>query len=173
MIRVIGIVVMALSAVCVGYSTATNVKRRIDELIYVKRLMTMFQGELRYKNVALADGFAAVACRANGAYKELFLRLSSATEDNHSCTMAQVFAKNVDETLVGHTCLSKDDILRLKELGETMGYQDQNMQIANIDLYIERLTDSIEEDKAKMKDTMKMYRTLGVMGALVCILVFI
>lgn len=173
LIKIVGMCSLALAAILVGYRAALNVKGRIDELIYVKRLMTMFQGELRYKNATLSDGFMAVSRRANGTYRTLFERLSIATEENYSKTMAQLFEETVDSILVGNTLLSKEDICRLKELGETMGYQDQKMQLANIDLYIDRLSESIEEDRMKMKDTMKMYRTLGVLSGLASIIVFL
>ncbi len=173
MIKLIGIAGIAIAAVSVGYRTAANVKGRIDELLYVKRLMVMFQGELRYKNVMLSEAFAAVAGRAKGTYKELFTELSVATEENHSLAMSQIFTEKVEQVLKGQTLLGREDINRLKELGETLGYQDQKMQLAHIDLYIDRLSESIDEDRMKMKDTMKMYRTLGVMGALMCVIVFI
>ena len=173
LIKIVGICSIAMAAILVGYRAAQNVKGRIDELLYVKRLMIMFQGELRYKNVTLSDGFMTVSRRANGIYRTLFERLSIATEQNYSKSMAQLFEENIDSILVGNTLLSREDICRLKELGETMGYQDQKMQLANIDLYIDRLSEAIEEDRMKMKDTMKMYRTLGVLSGLASIIVFL
>lgn len=172
MIKLLGLVGLAVAAVSIGCISAANVKGRIEELVYVKRLMKLFHGELRYKNVMLTDAFMAVAHKANGVYKDLFGELAVATEDNYSLPMARVFGDKVEEVLKGHTLLNKEDIRRLKELGETLGYQDQKMQLANIELYIDRLTESIEEDRKGLGNTVKMYRTLGVMGALMCVIVF-
>ena len=172
MIKLIGMVGVAVSIACTGYTAAENVKSRVEELLYVRRLMLMFRGELRYKNAMLSDAFSTVAIRAKGTYEELFSKLSVATEENYSMPMSMVFSDNVDNILRGHTMLCKEDLDMLKELGETLGYQDQKMQLANIDLYIDRLSVSIDESRKKMVETMKMYRTLGVMGALMSIIVF-
>ena len=61
------------------------------------------------------------------------------------------------------TYLKENDLKNLKEGGETPGYQDQKMQISNIDLYIDRLSACIEEDKEKMGEQVKVYRTLAMM----------
>ncbi len=173
MIKFIGLAGMALAIVCTGYTAASNVKSRVEELLYVRRLMLMFQGELRYKNAMLSDAFNTVAMRAKGIYKEFFTKLSVATEENYTMPMSKVFSDNVEKILKGHTMLSREDLSMLKELGETLGYQDQKMQLANIDLYIDRVSQSIDESRKKMVETMKMYRTLGVMGALMSIIVFV
>ena len=165
---------MVLSAcVCTGCVMAQGVKKRIEELIYLKKIMLMFQGEVRYKNAMLSEGFLAVSLRAKEPYNSLFERLSEATENNNSSTMADVFDNEVEDILTGNTYLNGEDIKKLKELGETMGYQDQKMQLANIDLYIERLSSSIDEDKGKMNETMKVYRTLGIMAGIMITIVLI
>ena len=121
----------------------------------------------------LSDAFNTVAIRAKGIYKEFFTKLSVDTEENYTMPMSKVFSDNVEKILKGHTMLSREDLSMLKELGETLGYQDQKMQLANIDLYIDRVNQSIDESRKKMVETMKMYRTLGVMGALMSIIVFV
>ena len=75
--------------------------------------------------------------------------------------------------LGGNTFLNKEDVTRLKELGDTMGYQDQKMQLAKIDLYVDRLSQTVDEEKEKMSETMKMYKTLGVMAGIMIAIVLI
>ena len=166
MVKFIGIAMLIATAVATGSIMAYRVKQRVEELIYIKKLMLMFKGELRYKNAMLSEAFMSVAIRARGPYDKLFEGLSEATEKNYTTTMAKVFEMKVDEILIGNTFLKKEDIHWFKELGETMGYQDQKMQLANIDLYIDRLSSVVDEEKEKMNETMKMYRTLGVMAGL-------
>ena len=63
--------------------------------------------------------------------------------------------------------------MKTKEIGDTLGYQDKKMQISNIDLYIERLSDTIEESREKMGEQMKVYRTLAMMaGILISIILW-
>ena len=173
MIKLIGMGMLVAAAVSTGSIMAYRVKQRVEELTYIKKLMLIFKGELRYKNAMLSEAFMSVAIKARSPYNRLFEGLSEATENNHSTTMAKVFEAKVDELLVGDTYLNKDDVKWLKELGETMGYQDNKMQLANIDLYIDRLSSVVLEEKEKMNETMKMYKTLGVMAGLLITIVLI
>ena len=173
MVKLIGLVMLVAAEIATGSIMAYRVKMRVEELVYIKKLMLMFKGELRYKNAMLSEAFMAVSFRAKKPYDKLFDGLSKATEENNTTTMAKVFESKVDELLVEDTFLKKEDIHWFKELGETMGYQDQKMQLANIDLYVERLSQVVLEEKEKMNETMKMYRTLGVMAGLLVFIVLI
>ncbi|MBQ2745985.1 MAG: stage III sporulation protein AB [Lachnospiraceae bacterium] len=173
MIKIIGIAMLVASAIATGSVMACQVKERVEELLYLKKLMLIFKGELRYKNAMLSEAFMSVAMRAKAPYDSLFRELSEATEDNHSMTMSKVFEDKVDQVLGGNTFLNKEDVTRLKELGDTMGYQDQKMQLANIDLYVDRLSQTVDEEKEKMSETMKMYKTLGVMAGIMIAIVLI
>ena len=77
------------------------------------------------------------------------------------------------KVLVGNTYLKEKDLINLKEIGETLGYQDQKMQISNIDLYIDRLSACIEEDKEKMGEQVKVYRTLAMMTGVMLAIVLL
>jgi len=173
MLKFVGLVMLVATAIATGSIMAYHVKMRVEELVYIKKLMTMFKGELSYKNAMLSEAFMTVGLRAKKPYDRLFKGLSLATEENNTMTMAKVFETKVDELLTDDTFLKKEDIHWFKELGETMGYQDQKMQLANIDLYIERLSQMVLEEKEKMNETMKMYRTLGVMAGLLLFIALI
>ena len=53
--------------------------------------------------------------------------------------------------------------MKLGELGDTLGYQNQTMQLSNVDLFVERLSILIAEEQGKMNDTMKVYKTMSMM----------
>lgn len=163
MIKFVGIILLLGASFAAGRVLAYQIKQRVNELIYIKKLMLMFRGELDYRNAMLPEAFRAVAAKAREPYKKLFLELASSTEENYTMTMSGLFAEKVDKILEGNTFLKKEDLARFKELGDTLGYQNQKMQLSNIDLYLDRLSFSIDEDREKMADTMKVYRTLAMM----------
>lgn len=170
MIKFIGILLLLTASFASGIVLSHQVKQRVEELVYIKKLMLMFRGELDYKNAMLPEAFQAVAIKAKAPYDQLFSELADATEENFSMTMSGLFSEKVDKVLVGKTFLKKEDLTKLKEIGDTLGYQNQKMQLSNIDLYIDRLSVSIEEDREKMAETIKVYRTLAMMtGVLVSI----
>lgn len=170
MLKFIGILLILTASLAAGAVLAYQVKGRLEELIYIKKLMLMFRGELDYKNAMLPEAFRAVAVKAKAPYDELFGSLAKETEENFSMTMAGLFSETVDKVLAGRTYLKKEDLGGFKEIGDTLGYQNQKMQLSNVDLYIDRLSALIDDDREKMAETIKVYRTLAMMtGVLIAI----
>lgn len=166
MIKITGLLIVFISSIFAGYVLGNDVKFRVEELIYVKKLFLIFRGELDYKNAMLPDAFMAVAIRARNPYDKVFSELSKATEANCTESMSVVFRREIDKNLLGNSYLKKEDIQRIKEIGDTLGYQNKEMQLANIDLFIERLDVLIGEEQSKMNDTIKVYRTMSMMAGL-------
>lgn len=173
MIKFVGIIILLISSSAIGAVLSYKVKGRVEDMIYIKKLMIMFRGELNYKNSMLPDAFTAVSAKAKSPYNLFFSSLAKDTEENFSKNMTDVFADNVDKYIEKNTYLKQEDLEKLKEIGDTLGYQDKKMQISNIDLYIERLSDTIEESREKMGEQMKVYRTLAMMaGILISIILW-
>ena len=173
MIKLTGLIIVILSSVFAGGVMAKGVKLRVEELLYVKKVFLMFRGEIAYKNAMLPEAFSMVGARAREPYDELFTKLATAVEENCTETMACVFKDTIEEHLKGHTYLKHEDLLKIAELGDTLGYQNQTMQLSNIDLFIDRLETIIAEEQAKMNDTMKVYKTMSMMTGLFIAIVLV
>lgn len=173
MIKLVGLIVVVISSIFIGGVMAKGVKLRVEELFYVKKLLLMFRGEVAYKNAMLPEAFLMVGARSRAPYDKLFTELANATENNCTTTMAYVFKETIEKHLNGHTYLKKEDLLKLSELGDTLGYQNQTMQLSNIDLFVERLEVLIAEEQAKMNDTMKVYKTMSMMTGLFIAIVLV
>ena len=163
MIKIIGAIILIGSSIFAGSVLASRVKLRVEELIYLKKLLVMFRGELEYKNAMLPEAFLAVGNRAKAPYDNVFCQLAKATEDNCTITMARVFENVLSSCLKGNTYLKNEDLHKLYELGDTLGYQNKTMQLSNVDLYLDRLNVQIQEEREKMNDTVKVYRTISAM----------
>lgn len=163
MIKIMGVIILVGSSIFAGSVLGNRVKLRVEELIYLKKLLVMFRGELEYKNAMLPEAFIAVSHRAKEPYDKVFGELAVATEDNCTVTMADVFEEVVSKCLKGNTYLKNEDLHKLYELGDTLGYQNKTMQLSNVDLFLDRLNVQIQEEREKMNDTVKVYRTMSAM----------
>ena len=166
MIKIIGVIILIGSSILVGSVLANKIKLRVEELIYLKKLLVMFRGELEYRNAMLPDAFLSVANRAKEPYDNVFRELSKETENNCTETMASVFERVISKCLKGNTYLKNEDLHKLYELGDTLGYQNKTMQLSNVDLFLERLNVQIQEEREKMNDTVKVYRTMSAMAGI-------
>lgn len=166
MLKIIGFIIVILSSIIIGCVMGNNVKLRVEELVYVKKMLLMFKGELDYKNAMLSDAFFTVGIKAKEPYDKVFMELSRAAEENCTETMSLIFKRELEKNLVGNTYLKEEDINKIIEIGDTLGYQNKEMQLSNIDLFIERLDVLIGEEQNKMHDTVKVYRTMSIMTGL-------
>ena len=69
--------------------------------------------------------------------------------------------------------LSKKHIEKLKDLGNTLGFLDKEMQISYFNLMIEQLDTDIEDNNKRCRDNCKLYRTLGIMGGILVVLIIV
>lgn len=166
MIKIIGVIILIGSSILVGSVLANKIKLRVEELLYLKKLLVMFRGELEYRNAMLPDAFLSVANRAKMPYDSVFNELSKETEKNCTETMASMFERVISKCLKGNTYLNNDDLHKLYELGDMLGYQNKTMQLSNVDLFLERLNVQIQEEREKMNDTVKVYRTMSAMAGI-------
>ena len=163
MIKITGMLIVICSSIFAGRVLGNRVKLRVEELIYLKKLLLMFRGELDYKNAMLPEAFMSVAIRAKKPYDKVFDELSRTTESNCTSTMAVVFETVITKYLKGNTYLKNEDLQKVYELGDTLGYQNKIMQLSNVDLFLDRLNLQIQEEREKMNDTVKVYRTMSIM----------
>lgn len=71
----------------------------------------------------------------------------------------------MEETLKT-TCLRREDKQLLEKLGDNLGFLDQKTQLATINLYIHNLEECIEEGTKEMKEKVRLYHLLGVLGGI-------
>ena len=113
MIKFIGICLLIVSSVFAGGVLSINVKERIEELLYIKKLILMFRGELEYKNAMLSEAFMTVSTKAKSPYDTLFFELAIDTENNFTVSMSELFTRKINEILTNKTYLKKEDIQKV------------------------------------------------------------
>lgn len=169
MIKIIGIILILLSGTGIGFKASENLVIQNDRLKKMKKLITILRGEIKYNNSYIGQALLNVSSKVNSPYQEFLQYVSEKLEECSGKTLSEIWREGVDETL-SESCLNETQLLRFKDLGETLGFLDKEMQLSTFDLFMEQLDIEINENNKKMKDNCKLYKCLGMMGGILVVL---
>ena len=167
--KVIGSVVVIASSTCIGIKASDKLNMQLELLRKMKQLVILISGEIKYNNSYLGQAFLNVSNRICEPYKGLLIEVVETLNKDTGETFGDIWKKSVENKL-SKTELSKKHILKLQELGDTLGFLDKDMQISNFELFIERLDCEIEESVQKNKENCKLYRSLGVLSGIALVI---
>ena len=169
MMKWLGIGMVMAGSVGLGLWYSILYARRGKNLSACKRAMILLKGEIIYGRTPLPAALFQAAGRTKGAVS-LFLREVSERLEKGGDRLDTIWNLAVDEVLNDRE-FGDQDRCELKMLGDTLGYLDVEMQIQTIDLYLQRLEQSLEEYEKEKRNRTKLYPLLGTMcGALICII---
>lgn len=170
--KIIGSVIVIISSTCIGMKLSDKLNVQLELLRKMKHLVILIRGEIKYNNSYLGQAFLNISNRICEPYKGLMIEVAEKLDDETGETFADIWKKGVEEKLL-KTELSKKHILKLQELGDTLGFLDKEMQMSNFDLFIDRLDCEIEESVQKNKENCKLYRSLGVLSGIAIVILTI
>lgn len=145
--------------------------RRVGTLFYCRKGMMILRGEIAYGRVPISQALLQAAHRVNGAMAKFFLCLSKELE-NGAGDMPTVFYRTLQQTVTERD-MKQADKKELLELGDTLGYLDVEMQLSAIDLYLQRLEQSMREYEKEKKNRTRLYPVLGMMGGILLCMVIL
>ena len=170
--RIIALCVMTGSCVGLGFSKSLALSRRLAQLKTLKRIEMFLHGEISCARTPLPDAFWNIAGKVEEPFREFLREVSEDLNRYDGSSFGEVFAANV-ECHLRDTKLSKEDRNRFSELGQSMGYLDKAMQLANLEAYGRELDMTIEELTKGLPVRKKLCQSLGIMGGLFLAILFL
>ena len=141
-----GSLIVIFAGIGFGFHKAAKEQRRLEQGIAIKRMLYLLQGEIRY-------GFTPLP--------EAVLKISTKTEKEYQ-------PKKLKQVIYEPKFYEI-----LKNMGETIGYLDQQMQEKTILLTIEQLDDQIFLMKDQVVKNCKMYRSLGISLSVLIVIILL
>lgn len=165
MLKWIGVICVLAGCIGLGVYQSYLVKLRLENLADLKRSLICLRGEIEFGRTPLPEAFSCLGRRSHGDVSVFFQKLSrklipGTTQGN---SMAELWEEAAKETFVSKTLAAKD-FKEWLELGQTIGYLDSKMQVDTINLYIERLEQSLETGREEKSAKVRLYNLLGVMA---------
>lgn len=171
MVKFTGCIVIVLGTTLIGFKYADRIKQRYHSLMYLKKVLIMLRGEIDYNQSVINQIFEELHRKTRGSIKEFFGNLYKRTSECYEKSIGSYWNEEVDKCLKDMS-YSQEDLMKIKELGENLGYLDKKMQLNNIDYIIDYIEKETKELYMNMDKNMKMCKMFGALAGIFIIIVF-
>lgn len=171
-LKLFGGALVILAGIMVGYQAGEGLKKRIDQLKRMKRLVMLLRQEVLYRNADFQEAFLETARKMPMPYSGILREISEALERPGESSLSELWQQGFSEGLKG-TELKEADIEAFCQLGVHLGYPDAKMQEGAFRLFLEQLEWETEGLLKELPGKRKLCRCLGASaGFLLTIILF-
>lgn len=164
MLKLAGICLILVSGAGLGYGQSYVLICREKNLEQILRMAMLLRGEIRFGNASLGDAFRSVSHRTGEPLASFLGKLSAEMDEGRGISFGTLFRKCAEDTLSRMT-LSREEWEDFCALGDSLGYLDLEMQLRQLELYEKKLELALHDLRLEMPSKKKVYRSLGVLGA--------
>lgn len=172
MLKFIGAFLVIISGTGIGFKASENLVLQNTQLKKLKELLIILRGEIRYNNTVMPQALRNISKKSDKVFEKFLIYVADNLEKYQGKTISDIWNEGVDKELT-KLMLGKKHLDKLKDLGNTLGFLDKEMQISYFNLMIEQLDADIEDNNKRCRDNCKLYRTLGVMGGILVVLIIV
>lgn len=163
---------MVASSAGIGFSYSFHLGRRLDQLRQLQRMALLLKGEISYGNTALPEALASIGRKLEEPFRFFLDRVASRLREYPDKSFQQVFQEEVQKDLK-QSALSAKDKEALMQMGAFLGYLDKDMQLRNLELYLQELDREIGATVECIPGKQRLCRSLGILGGLFLVLLFL
>lgn len=154
---------------------ATRIKKDRGRKELLKQLQNLFgllHSEIGYRNLTITEAFIQISRRTD-SYLSLFLqRVIEEWKQKNGKLIREIWSNWVQDYFM-HSYLTKEDIVWIGKLGEGLGSFDRTEQIRQIEYLMDYLKQEYELCEKKVRESEKLYRTMGLLiGIFIIVLLF-
>ncbi len=165
MIKLIGAVLVLVSAYAIGCLLAFKVKEQEKWLKDIKTALFLLMGELEYRQMPLPEALEVIGKRHGGRVSGFFLLLSEELEKKDGFSMQELWHQ-LAETALKESPLSGEQKEEFAELGLYFMKSDKGTRRSSIEFYLNRLEEDIVNLRENGASKAYLCRTLGMLGGI-------
>ena len=159
MLKLLGSLLILTASILYGWKVNEEQKEHVEQLIAMKEMFLMLQGEISYARTPLREAFLQMASQGKEPFSD-FLKRAAEGLEKHEGSIGEFWGGLVEQGL-------------LKRAGENFGYLDVKMQLKNLELYMEQAEVFLKRAQKELKDRQKVARTLSLMCGLFLVILLI
>lgn len=172
MIKFMGAIIIIFSGIGFGFSKAAKEQKRLEQGIAIKRMLYLLQGEIRYGFTPLPEAILKISTKTDKEFRPFLKKVARQLDTHNEESFSKVWEQVLEEKLKSVLYEPKFYEI-LKNMGETIGYLDQQMQERTILLTIEQLDEQIFLIKDQVLKNCKMYRSLGISLSVLIVIILL
>ena len=165
MIKLIGAILVLISAYAIGSLLALQVKEQEKWLKDIKTALFLLTGELEYRQVPLPDALSIIGKRHGGKMASFFQTLSEELAKKEGFSLQELWKKEA-VTALKDAPLSKGQKEEFSDLGLYFMETDKETRRNSLEFYLKRLEEDVVNLRETGKDKAYLCRTLGMLGGI-------
>jgi len=165
MIKLIGAVLVLVSAYAIGSLLALQVKEQEKWLKDIKTSLFLLLGELEYRQMPLPEALETIGNRHGGYLTAFFRVLSEELKKKEGFSLQELW-KEVAVPALKDSPLVKEQKEEFAELGLYFIESDRKTRRSSLEFYLNRLEEDIIGLREKGADKAYLCRTLGMLGGI-------
>lgn len=172
MLRALGFILIFVSGSGMGFRAAYELQLRIYQIKRVQGILTHVKGELRYSHQPISVILKNAALKTEVPFLQILQEAAESLELHNGNSFSEIW----EESIIKYgdkIYLAKDEIQMLKNFGNITGMYDKQLQINQIELQLAQWEQKRRELEEAVKENVKLYRCLGIMGSILVIIILL
>ena len=165
MIKLVGAILVLISAYAIGSLLALQIKEQEKWLKDIKTTLFLLLGELEYRQIPLPEAMEQISKRHGGHLSAFYQVLSEEMKKKEGFTVQELWCR-VSEPALRECPLTKTQKEEFAELGLYFMESDKKTRREALDFYLSRLEEDIVQIREKGADKAYLCRTLGMLGGI-------
>lgn len=171
MLKLAGSTLVLAVSVLYSLKIRQELREHVEQLVAMKEMFLMLWGEISYTRTPLKEAFLQIASQNKEPFSGFLLQAAEELETNQD-SMGSFWGRLVEKES-GRFLLDREELGLLQRAGENFGYLDGQMQLKNLELYMEQTEARIQKAQAELKDRQKLFGVLSVMCGLFLVILLI
>ena len=131
-------------------------KKRKLLLNNLQKLFVMLHSEIQFRNLTITEAFFQISRRIDSQLAAFLIEIGEEWKQKR-----------------GESVLKKEDLAWLKEIGEGLGSFDRMEQVRHIELLLKYLEDELKVCEETVRESEKLYKTMGLLGGIFIIVLLL
>ena len=145
-LKIIGIVLIMMSASLMGYLFSKDYIERINRLEQIQKMLILLKGEISYSNNSVQEALENISEMIEGKVGEFVTKVQESFKKSE-IPLSVAWSLGVDNIFDKKSSLKSEDKNSLKDFGRGLGITDRQTQINNIEKYQSQIQLTIKELK--------------------------
>ncbi len=171
-LKFLAVAVILAGSSYLGLAYSFQMKKRLLILEDMVQMLFFLRGEIKYHKAPLPEAFEHISRKTTGPCLKMVEHILMDFKKNEGYMFEKIWNTSVKEMLA-QTPLKGSDMELVEPLGQALGYLDLEVQVSSIDMVIENLTFIIGQLKEKIPTQQRLYGSLGILGGMFVVLIFI
>lgn len=165
MIKLIGACMVMVGCMGLARCRIRKDKNRRLLLSNLQKLFVMLHSEIQFRNLTLLEAFLQIRRRIDRQLATFLTEIEEEWMQRKGESVGDIWKVCVSRNF-NDSCLKKEDIVWIEEIGEGLGSFDRAEQIRHIELLLKYLEDELVTCEEVVRESERLYKAMGLLGGI-------